>query len=144
MSAPSGPVVLHATAVACGMSGLLIVGASGSGKSALALQLIGLGATLIADDRVVATPTDGCLRLAAPEATRGLIEARGVGLLRVPSSSAWARAVVDLDAEEGERMPRPHETVIAGVPLRLLRKVESAAFPSMLQLFLLGGTTHDS
>ncbi len=144
MSAPSGPVVLHATAVSFGAAGLLIRGTSGSGKSTLALQLLGLGASLVADDNVVATPTDGCLMLASPDATKGMIEARGLGLLRVPSCLAVARAVVDLDTVEDQRLPLPHETVIAGVPLPLLRKVESAAFPSMLRLLLLGGLVHDS
>ena len=144
MSAPSGPVILHATAVAFGTAGLLIRGMAGSGKSTLALQLLGLGAILVADDRVIATPSEGSLTLASPDATTGMIEARGLGLLRVPTCRAVARAVVDLDTVEEERLPPPHETVIAGVRLPLLHKVESAAFPSMLRLLLLGGLVHDS
>ena len=44
-------MILHATCVAVDGRGLLILGPSGSGKSALALQLIALGAQLVADDR---------------------------------------------------------------------------------------------
>jgi len=43
---------IHASCVAVDGKGLLITGASGSGKSALALQLMAFGAHLIADDRV--------------------------------------------------------------------------------------------
>ena len=140
---PHGPVILHASAVAFGTAGLLITGRSGAGKSSLAIELLALGADLVADDRVVLTPRDGGLLMSAPEATRGLIEARGIGLLQVDPVPAWARAVVDLDDLETHRLPDPRETVIAGVHLPLIRKVESAAFPSMLRLVLKGGRADD-
>ncbi len=43
---------LHASAVAVDGRGCLITGASASGKSTLALEMIALGAELVADDRV--------------------------------------------------------------------------------------------
>lgn len=43
--------ILHASCVALDGRGLLILGPSGSGKSALALELMALGADLVADDR---------------------------------------------------------------------------------------------
>lgn len=133
------PLVLHASAVAVGASAILITGASGSGKSTLALQLIGLGAALVADDRVeVRVAPGGGLRLSAPAPIRGLIEARGLGLLRAVPVRAMARAVVDLDGTETDRLPAPRETVIAGVRLPLIAKVESPAFPAMLLLYLQG------
>lgn len=134
------PDILHATAVAVGARGLLITGASGSGKSTLALQLIALGATLVADDKVIVTPTaEGAVRLSAPTATKGLIEARGLGLLRTDVTSAYVAAVVTLDETETRRLPQARETVIAGTPLPLLARVESAAFPAMLVAYLKGG-----
>ncbi len=140
MSGPShGPVALHATAVSFEQAGLLITGASGTGKSTLALQLIGLGATLVADDGVLATPRDGGLWLTAPDPIRGCIEARHFGLLTSPAAPAWARAVVNMDDTETDRLPEPRDTVIAGVPLALFRKVESPAFPAMVLLYLRGG-----
>jgi HPr kinase/phosphorylase len=133
------PQYLHASAVAFGVAGLLIVGPSGSGKSSLALQLMALGAVLVADDRVLVTPlADGALRLSAPGAVAGLIEARGVGLIRVEHAPAIARAVVDLETVESERLPPLREIVIAGHPLPCLRRVESSAFPSMLIAYLKG------
>ena len=43
---------IHATCIEVDGVGVLIRGASGSGKSDLALRLIDAGATLVADDRV--------------------------------------------------------------------------------------------
>ena len=136
----AGEVVLHASAVALGNRGLLITGASGSGKSTLALRLIGLGATLVADDRVIVTPLpEGGLRLSCPAPIRGLIEARGVGLLRVEATKALAIAVVDLDRTATERLPEPETAEVAGRPLPLIRRVEGPAFPDILLLYLKGG-----
>ena len=117
----------------------MIIGSTGSGKSTLALQLISLGATLVADDGVMIHSGEGALRLSAPVPIRDRIEARGFGILATPSTDAVARAVVDLDTVETSRLPAPRETVIAGVPLPLFAKVESPAFPAMLRLWLDGG-----
>ena len=135
-----GPVNLHASAVAFGPLGLVILGASGTGKSSLALELMAMGATLVADDRVIATPDlQGGLRLSAPAPLEGLIEARGLGLLRVEHRPAMAAWVVTLDEVEDMRLPHRHETVIAEVVLPLIRKVESPAFHAMLCALMNGG-----
>ena len=132
--------VLHASAVAVGNRGLLICGASGSGKSSLALQMIALGASLVADDRVlVRRRSEGGLHLSCPEPIRGMIEARGFGLLAVPRTTAIAVALVDLDAKESERLPVPRETLIAGEALPSFRRVEAPHFASILLLYLKGG-----
>lgn len=118
----------------------MILGASGSGKSSLALQLMALGARLVADDRVVVTPDpEGGLHLDAAPNLEGLVEARGVGLIRAGHGPAMARWGVTLDEIETARLPEVHETVIADVALPLLRKVESPAFPAMLSALLNGG-----
>jgi HPr kinase/phosphorylase len=133
------PLVIHATAVAFGSSGLLIIGKSGSGKSTLALQLIAIGAKLVADDRVEITRrAEGGLHLSAPFAISGLIEARGFGVLTAEPVSALARAVVDLDTIETARIPEPKDIVIASESLQCFGKVESPAFPAMLRLHLAG------
>ena len=130
---------MHATAVAFGTTGLLITGKSGAGKSSLALQLMTIGARLVADDRVAVTPLpEGGLHISAPAQLSGLIEARGFGLIATKPVTALARAVVDLDSVETDRIPKPKEIVIAGEALRLFSKVESPAFPAMLRLELMG------
>ena len=102
--------------------------------------MISRGAVLVADDRVAVDPRGaGGLLLTAPTALAGMIEARGVGLLEMPHAPARLAAVVDLDTVEVERLPRAHDTVIAGEPVTLLRKVESPAFAAMLVAYLKGG-----
>jgi HPr kinase/phosphorylase len=103
---------LHATAVIYGESGVLILGPSGSGKSALALALIaraiasGAFSALIGDDRIFVSKAHG--RLLARGATHmaGLIERRAAGLIRVRHEPATVvRLAVEL-AERGRRWPR--------------------------------------
>lgn len=136
----AGDHILHASAVALGQNGLLITGASGAGKSSLALQLIALGASLVADDRVcVRRDPEGALVMSCPPTINGMIEARGVGLMKLPAAAAVARAVVDLDQVETERLPDPRFTIVSDVRLPLIRRVEGPAFPSILFLYLQGG-----
>ena len=78
---PAHSQTLHATTVAFDRRGILILGKSGSGKSSLALDLMGRGATLVSDDRVHLSHVPGGLKASPPEAIAGVIEARGVGLL---------------------------------------------------------------
>ena len=135
----TGPI--HASAVAVEGRGLLILGASGSGKSSLALELMALGADLVADDRVAVTPDPGGgpPRLDPPPALAGRIEARGIGILAAPWVSARAVMAVDLDRIETARLPEPREIVIAGASLPCLSKVETPAFAAMLLSVLKGG-----
>lgn len=117
---------LHGTALVVSGHGLLIRGASGSGKSSLALstlrraQALGLPARLVSDDQIFVTPDGARLRMRAPEAIRGLLEVRGVGLLRQPfviEAPAWL--VVDLCPRETiRRLPEPSTAEIAGVTIR--------------------------
>ena len=78
-----GRILVHATAVAIDGRALLLRGPSGAGKSDLALRLIDAGARLIADDQSVLRREGGRLLAAVPAAIAGLIEVRGVGILRV-------------------------------------------------------------
>ena len=82
MSEPK-PASLHATAIAINGRGVLIVGASGTGKSDLALRLIDRGAALIADDMVLMQVTDGRLFAFAPAAANGRLHVRGIGIVQL-------------------------------------------------------------
>ena len=92
---------LHATAVVHGESGVLILGPSGSGKSALALALMaratGAGAfgALIGDDRISVRNAEGQLVASGPDMA-GIIERRMAGLIAVPHEPA---AIVRLTVE---------------------------------------------
>ena len=63
--------------------GALIEGPSGAGKSDLALRALDRGFRLVADDRVLVWAADGRVFGRAPAPLRGLIEARGLGVIPV-------------------------------------------------------------
>jgi len=111
----SDQIWLNASAVDIDGRGIAILGASGTGKSALALALVALGAALIADDGLWLTVTQDPPRLVRPDQSPDLIEARGVGLIRVGSISGRAplNLVVDLDRTEPHRLP-PRRLVAVG------------------------------
>ena len=98
---------LHATAIAWHDRGILIRGASGGGKSTLALGLIDRGALLVGDDQIVIERNAGALVMCAPTRLAGLLEVRGVGLIRLPYLlSARLALVVDLvPVARIERLP---------------------------------------
>jgi len=88
---------------------VLIEGPSGSGKSALALHLIAEGATLVADDRTLVFASADAVFARAPRAISGLIERRGLGLVRLAARPlVRLRLLVDLTpAAPAARLPLP-------------------------------------
>ncbi len=114
----------HAGVVLVGERGVLIRGASGSGKSSLLLSLIDSDPernSLVADDRVTITAVNGRVVATAPSEIAGLLEIRGQGIVCRPHvSPVVVDMVVDLAAAETcPRMPEPrHERVdVAGISL---------------------------
>lgn len=99
------PGTLHATAIASDGRVVLLTGESGSGKSDLALRLIDRGAMLVADDRVLLRRDGDGLRAAPPASIAGLIEVRGVGLLRLPWAADLPVALVVEVGHAGDRLP---------------------------------------
>jgi HPr kinase/phosphorylase len=125
--------IAHASCVAINGRGLLIFGASGSGKSALALELMALGAELVSDDRVILARVSDDLEASAPPPIAGLIEARGIGLLNArPHGPVNVVCVVDLDRTETDRLPVRRKISLLGRYVTLLLKVETRHFPSAL------------
>ncbi len=134
MSATAG------TAVARNGRAALIRGASGSGKSMLALQLIALGGELVADDAVRLRLRDGAVLLDCPESIKGMIEARGVGLLSVqPAGQAKLAFVVDLDETAPTRLPEPATAYVLGEAFPLIRGKGHPALAAVVWLLLGGG-----
>jgi HPr kinase/phosphorylase len=107
---------IHASAVLTGAHAVLIRGPSGAGKSRLALDLIEAGRTgvlrfarLVGDDRVYVQAAGGRLLVRSAEVLAGLLEVRGLGILRLPyEPSAIVGLVVDLGVSL-ERLPQPGE-----------------------------------
>ena len=119
---------LHATIAARwipgrGWRGVLIRGASGAGKSDLALRLIGQpGWRLVADDYAHVFASGDALYATAPTAIAGRIEARGAGLLPVCRRDLVRLVlIVALTDEALERLPEPDRGVIEGVALPMIR-----------------------
>ena len=98
----------------------MILGASGSGKSKLALALISCGAILIADDQVILNNNKNEIVLSAPKAIRGKIEARNIGILEVSSTKAQLCLVVSLDKTEHNRLPKTKYTEYFGKKIQIL------------------------
>lgn len=114
---------IHATCVSVDDVGLLIRGAPGSGKSDLAARLIDAGGELVADDRVDLDVRGGAIVASAPAPIAGLLEIRGLGILRLGCrASVGLGLVIDLvDAEAVDRLPEAAACTYMGVTLPLLR-----------------------
>ncbi len=148
----------HGTCVAMKSRGLLIIGRSGSGKSAVALALLGLGCDLVCDDCVclsvekgvenseqtdviIATPPARAMGMAKP-----MIEARGIGLLNAPlTAKTRLIAVVDMDSASDSRLP-PREyatlqTTKQTARIDLIRGANHANLHFALLQYLIHGRT---
>jgi serine kinase of HPr protein (carbohydrate metabolism regulator) len=120
---------IHASAVLGGARAVLIQGASGSGKSRLALNLLHAAsqnlipfARLVADDRAHIEAAHGRLLVRPAAALAGLIEVRGLGIRRVPCEHvALVGIVVELGARDAERLPARSGTQVVLAGIRLSR-----------------------
>lgn len=115
-------MIIHATAVAAmtsdGWRAVLLRGPSGSGKSDLALRLIGRGWRLVGDDYVEVWPSGGGLYVAPAPRIAGAIEARGLGILGSPYLAlARVSLVFDCVTAPPERLPGPRLEAIATVDI---------------------------
>lgn len=132
--------VVHATCVAFGPRGALILGPSGSGKSGLALQLMALGAALVADDRVLLTAQGGILTAAAPPGLPPLIEARGVGLLHADlQPQAQVVLAIDLGQAETARLPPRRHIRLLNCPVEVVHAAASGHFAAAIRHYILSG-----
>ena len=133
-------LTLHASAVAWDGRAVLITGASGSGKSALALELLAFGCTLIADDATLLQVTDDQLVASCPPAIKGMIEARSVGLLAAQATDpAPVTFCIRMDLIETERLPPWRTVSYLGISLPLLHKAETGHFAAAVLQYLKQG-----
>ena len=106
---------IHATTVAIGGFGVLLLGRSGSGKSDLALRLIDRGAVLVSDDYTVLTARDGRLIATAPQTIAGKIEVRGLGIVALDRAQDVPVALAVRLDRAVERMPSATHAVYSGI-----------------------------
>ncbi len=132
-------MLVHATCVALRPRGrswraVLLRGPSGAGKSDLALRLIEGGARLVADDQTELVRRGKSIIATSPATLAGLIEARGVGIVKLARDQRVTRApvvlLVDLAPPERiERLPEPARERLLGVdlPVLMLAPFEASA-----------------
>jgi len=104
---------------------MLLRGPPGAGKSDLALRLIETGARLVADDQTELARQGKAVIATCPARIAGLIEARGVGIVKLGRGQLMTRApvalLVDLAPPERiERLPEPARERLLGVDLPVL------------------------
>src|SRR5262245_30777394 len=113
---------VHGSAVCIGEAGVLLLGDSGVGKSDLALRLIDKCASLVADDQVLVEQKGASVLISAPEASKGMLEVRGVGIVRLSYIKyAPLKLVVQLTKTgKIERLPEPTFYIPRRVPMVVL------------------------
>ncbi len=120
--AGAASAALHASCVELDEVGVVLLGASGSGKSDLALRLIDAGAHLVADDRLTIERRGDLLFGRAPPVLAGLLEVRGFGIVRLPwCAETRLGLVVELEPGPPPRLPAPEPYQLLGLPLLHLR-----------------------
>jgi serine kinase of HPr protein (carbohydrate metabolism regulator) len=132
-------MLVHATTLDIAGLGVLILGASGAGKSDLALRMIADGALLVADDQTLVDVRGDGLWASAPEKIAGLIESRGVGIVSVATKRATRLALAVQLTATAERMPERRSWSLPGsavaIPLVELNPFEASA-PAKLRFVL--------
>jgi HPr kinase/phosphorylase len=143
---------VHASAVLAGARAVLIRGPAGAGKSRLLLALLQAAETgllrfarLVGDDRVHLEPSHGRLLVRPAPSLAGLLEVRGVGIARLDHEAvAMVGLVVDLAADDAERLPATTETVVLGVRVpRLAVAAGNDPFPPVLAVLRLPAADQD-
>jgi serine kinase of HPr protein (carbohydrate metabolism regulator) len=115
-------VVLHASCVDLLGIGVALLGPPGAGKSDLALRLIDGGARLVSDDRLVVERHGDVLIGRAVDAIAGLIEVRGLGIMRIDhcASTRLGLVVALAGAAPLPRLPERSTYELLGVALPFL------------------------
>lgn len=127
ISASLPGVRLHGSCVARAGAGVLIIGPSGAGKSDLALRLLSRAFSLVADDQVDILVTEAGTRARAPAALAGLLEVRGVGIMRLPCLSDTDLKIIIALHDHYERLPIPERHPTLALPVVRLNAFEASA-----------------
>jgi len=129
---------LHASCVAADGRAVLIVGASGSGKSDLALRLLDRGFTLVSDDRTIVRRDGAKLIASAPATIKGKLEIRGIGIVEMESIDDMPVSLVVELTTDMQRLPddsRERLILGAGIPLVNINAMTASA-PSKVAVAL--------
>jgi serine kinase of HPr protein (carbohydrate metabolism regulator) len=112
---------VHASTVAKDGRAVLISGASGSGKSDLALRLLDRGFSLVSDDQTHVRRESGRLVASPPATIAGKLEVRGIGIVEMDHLTDIPVALLVELTSDIQRMPDDsRERPILGVALPLI------------------------
>ena len=129
---------VHGTLIAYQGIGILISGPSGSCKTHLAVEAMQHGAKFIADDQVVLTMNTGMLMGGPAKGMQGVLELRGIGLIKLPDAATQqvVHCIVEMTpVEQIERLPAHKETRdLLGVALPVIRLAPPPHSSSALML----------
>ena len=136
--------VIHATTVAIDGRAVLISGASGSGKSDLALRLLDRGFGLVSDDQTLVRREGDRLIASAPRTIAGKLEVRGIGIVEIDHLGDMPVALLVELTSEIQRLPDDSRTrSILGLAIPLVgidAMTASAASKVVLALDRMGIT----
>lgn len=112
------PVLVHATGLVAGTSGIILIGSSGAGKSSMAMDLIagarrtGHFATLLSDDQVFLEAVGGRVIATAPPPIKGLIELRGSGIGQMETIDSMVAhcAIAIVNTDVSTRIPEENQS----------------------------------
>ncbi len=144
MTARPPATILHATTLASRRSGewrgVMLWGASGVGKSDLALRAMAAGWSLVADDRTLVWRSGAGLYGGAPRTLEGLVEARSLGVLptRVRRMAQLTLVVnCTADRTDLERVPVEERVNVLGANLPCVRlfALEASALAKLTLAF---------
>ena len=106
----------------------------------MALMLMGMGCDLVADDRTLLSRDGDAIMATCPPSIRGMIEARGIGILKaVPVEIAQVVLVVDLDQPMGDRLPHLRKTALLGVEIPLIGHIHQPHLAAAIVQILKAG-----
>ncbi|UFN49006.1 hypothetical protein LPC08_23920 [Roseomonas sp. OT10] len=137
----------HGSCAARDGRGVLLLGLPGAGKSDLLLRLLDRGWRLVADDQVLLSRRGAAMWAEPPQALRGMLEVRGLGILEGLEWEApvpLGLAVECVGREAVPRLPQPRAWtppgeaaggVATGLPLLALHPFGASA-PRRLELAL--------
>ena len=129
---------VHASTVALDGRAVLITGVSGAGKSDLALRLLDRGFTLVSDDQTIVRRDGERLLASAPEAIKGKLEIRGIGIMEMKTVDDVPVALLVELTSEIQRLPDDsRERPLLGVSLPLISiDAMTASAPSKVAVAL--------